>query len=271
MGALHSSAARANRARQVQHHIAGQRAWARKQFFRLGAGQLVLQLGALAGNDARRVHQENQLFGFQRDRGRHRDVLERQIENLAGWRITERRQQDELVVIEAIAYASDIDLAHLTGMHEINTLDNPDRLGGHKIAARHADVGARHRRIGQCNRQQCLDLYAHAAARLFRARQSDIVGDAQAPHETRAVFQFFQARLDLRPRAMHQHQAHAQARQQIQIVYEREKPRIRHDLAAKRDDEGAAAKRVYVRRGGTEPFDEIGGGGKRHENMSMPL
>jgi hypothetical protein len=68
-----------------------------------------------------------------------------------------------------------------------------------------------------------------------------------------------QPRLHLRPHAVDQHQPHAQAVQQVDVVRQLHEAAIRHQFAAKGDDEGLAAKAMDVRRGRAEPVDEIGG------------
>ena len=219
----------------------------------------MLEFGVFAGQHAGRIHQEDQLVGIQRHGRRGGHVFERQIENLAGRRITDRRQQHEFVVVEPVADARRINLAHLTGVQQINTVDHTDRLGRHEVAAGDTDVRTGHRRIRQAHRQQRLDLDAHAPARLFGARQRNVIGDTQAVDETRAVFELLQPRLDLRPRAMHQHETHADASQQVQVMNQRDELRAVIDhLAAESNDEGAPAKRVHIRRRGAEPSDEIG-------------
>ena len=58
-----------------------------------------------------------------------------------------------------------------------------------------------------------------------------------------------QARLDLRTRAMHQHQAHAEAVQQHQVVDDIGEIRVGDPLARQHDHEGAVAMGVDIRRG----------------------
>jgi hypothetical protein len=66
--------------------------------------------------------------------------------------------------------------------------------------------------------------------------------------------QFF---LDLRPRAMHHHQADAEADQQIDVVGQRLGELAGHRLAAEGDDEGLAAKGIDVGRDRPEPGNEV--------------
>ena len=69
----------------------------------------------------------------------------------------------------------------------------------------------------------------------------------------------FSLRLDLRARAMHQHQPHAEAGEQIEVVRQRDELAVGHDLAAEGDDERAPTEGVDVRRRGAEPVDELFG------------
>jgi hypothetical protein len=55
---------------------------------------------------------------------------------------------------------------------------------------------------------------------------------------------------------VHQHQPHAQRREQVEIVRESQEAAVGNDLAAESDDEGLAAKSVDVGRDRLEPVDE---------------
>jgi len=59
-----------------------------------------------------------------------------------------------------------------------------------------------------------------------------------------------QTLFDLRPRAMHQHQADAEAVQQREVVNQAGEVRVGNRLAGEADDEGAAAMRVDTARTG---------------------
>jgi hypothetical protein len=65
-----------------------------------------------------------------------------------------------------------------------------------------------------------------------------------------------QARLDLRARAMYQHQLHAQGREQIQIVREIVEPSVGNEVAAESDDEYLSSESMDVRRDRLKPVDE---------------
>ncbi|MNZ16040.1 hypothetical protein D3C78_330020 [compost metagenome] len=67
-----------------------------------------------------------------------------------------------------------------------------------------------------------------------------------------------QPALDLRARTMHQHQAHAQAVQQHQVMDDIAEIRVFHPIAGEHDHKGAVAMSIDVRGGMTQPVDVIG-------------
>ena len=215
--------------------------------------------GAALVRHALGVHQENQLVGRQFDRSLGGDVFQAEVENFAGRRIADGRQQHDVVLVEAPPDRGRIDLADFARVQQIDAVAHAQRLCGDKIARGHPDIGARHRRVGQPQRQQRLDLDPHGAGGFLDARQRGIVGDAQAIDVADGGAVFGQPRFDLRPHAMHQHQPHAQAVQQVDVMRQLDEPAVRHQFAAKGDDESLAAKPVNVGRGGAKPVDEIGG------------
>jgi hypothetical protein len=84
------------------------------------------------------------------------------------------------------------------------------------------------------------------------------IRDADSPYVLRFQAGRAQLRIDLRPRAVHQHQAHAEAGEQVQVMRERDERAVSDDLAAEGDDKSAPAERVDIRRGGAEPAYEVG-------------
>jgi len=63
-------------------------------------------------------------------------------------------------------------------------------------------------------------------------------------------------RFDLRPATVHDDELDAEAMQQVQVVDDAEERIVGDNLAAERDDERLAAKRIHVRRGRTDPVHE---------------
>ena len=76
--------------------------------------------------------------------------------------------------------------------------------------------------------------------------------------------------LDLRTRAMHQHQPDAERRKQVEVMCQFDKFSVGNHLTAKGNDKSLAAECVDVRRDGTEPGNEVNrGGGSRHYGISL--
>ena len=130
------------------------------------------------------------------------------------------------------------------------------RLGRQVVAARHAIARAGHRRVREAERQQRLDARAHLARGLEHAVHRFGVGHAHAMRVAARDALLRQDRLDLRPAAVHDDQADAQAVQQVEVVHDAEERVVGDDLAAESDDERLAAKRVHVRRGSADPVHE---------------
>ena len=202
------------------------------------------------------VEDEHQFVRRQRDGGLGGDIFQCQVEHFAGGGIANRRKQHDLAGIQAVADRRDGDLAHLAGEQQIDALDHAGGLRGDVIAGSDANLGAGHRRVGQADGKHALDIDAHRADRILDVFQRVGVGHAAALHILRFGAQAF---LNLRPHAMHQHQAHAERIEQVDVVNQIDEILPQHRFAAEGEHEGLAAKGVDVRRGGTEPFHERGG------------
>ena len=196
-----------------------------------------------------------------------RDFLQRQVEDLAGGRVAERRDQHDVAVVEALVDRVGVDAAHFAGELHVDAVEHAQRLRGDEVAGRHADARAGHRRVGDAEREQRLDARAHLAVGLEHAVHRLGVGDAQAERVAALDVLLLEDRLDLRPRAVHDDEVDAEAVQQVEVVDDAEKRVVGDDLAAERDDEGPAAERVDVRRRRADPLDERargrGMGGRR--------
>jgi hypothetical protein len=66
----------------------------------------------------------------------------------------------------------------------------------------------------------------------------------------------FEARFDLRTRAVNEHELDAQRGKQVQIVREVDEAAVGDEITAERDDEGLAAKGVDVGSNRLKPVDE---------------
>ena len=216
--------------------------------------------GALGIEQARRVAQKNQLVRLDRDGNGFGNFFPGQIEYLAGRRGADRRDQDQVFLGKVGVNFLGDHFAHGAGVLEVDAIDHADRARGNEIAAGDAQEGAGHRRVGQALRQQRLDLDAAHAHGPFDAFQSRGIGDAQALVELRREAACVHLGVDLRPRAMHQHQAYAHAVEQRDVVDQRLRGARFEHFATEGDDEGAAAKGVDVGRRLAHPGHQAGVG-----------
>ncbi len=249
-----ASAARANRIRQINARVAGREF--RQQ--RLGFGQRKFGANTTAGIDHPvSVHQEDEFVGTDRGGSGCSDVLHREVEDLPGRRVAQRRQQDDLFVAQAVIDCHCVDFAHPTGELQIHALDDPNRLRSHEVAAGDADVGTRHRCVGQSHGQRRLQLAAHLADRLFHALERRRVGDPQITDVAPLELRPHHAPLDMRPHAVDDHEAYAEALQQVEVVHQTGEGVAVDHVATEGDNEHFAAKRVDVGRGRAKPIDEL--------------
>ena len=79
------------------------------------------------------------------------------------------------------------------------------------------------------------------------------IGDAPGDSQVRMKSAIRQCPVDLRPRAMHDHQARAQHVQQRQVVHDVDQVAVQHGFAAQQDDEGPAAVGADIRGRSAEP------------------
>ena len=142
----------------------------------------------------------------------------------------------------------------------IDAVNDADRARGDEVAAGDADVAARHRGVGQALGQQRLDLEAGDGHRRLDALERIGIGHAQAVVEARLQAATRKLDIDLRPRAMHQHQADAECSEEVAVVGEALCALAGGDLATEADDEGTAPEGVNVRCRPAHPGHELGGG-----------
>jgi hypothetical protein len=190
----------------------------------------------------------------------HRDLggnlLDGEVEDLAGGRIADGREQHDVAVLEALMDRLGVDATHLAAELHVDAVDDAHRLGGEIVAARHAVARAGHRRAGEPERQERLDARAHLAGGLEHAIHRVGIGDAHAVRVMALVALLLEDGLDLRTAAMRDDQVDAEAVQQIQIVHDAQEGVVRDDLSAEGDDERLPAKGVHVRRRGPDPVHE---------------
>lgn len=140
----------------------------------------------------------------------------------------------------------------------VHPFEHADRPRRDQVAGRHAQPRALHRRSGDVHRQARLDGQAQGTDGIDHAVQGGGIGNAQATVVVRGQPTVGQAALDLRARTMHQHQAHAKAVQQHQVMDDVAEIRVFHPIARKHDHEGAVAMGIDVRGGMTQPVDVVG-------------
>ncbi len=152
--------------------------------------------------------------------------------------------------------AAGVHLAHFPGMHVIDTVEHAEGLRRDEVAAGNANVRACHGRVRQAHREQRLDFHAQSPTRLLRRRERNVVGHAHAAMKTACVPSFLQLCFDLRARAVDENEVNAECREQIQVGREIEEAVFGDEIAAERDHERLAAKRMDIGCNRLEPVDE---------------
>ena len=153
--------------------------------------------------------------------------------------------------------AGSVDAPYLAGMTIVDAVAHAEWPRGDEVSRADADTRAGHRCVGKPHREQRLDFHAHRAGGLLDADQRGVIGNAQAAGVFHLDAAGRQLALDLRARAVHQDQLDAEAVQQCDIVNQPGEVRILNGLATEYQHEGAAAVRMYIRRGVPEAVDEL--------------
>ena len=202
--------------------------------------------------------EQQQFVGAQIDGGAGGDVFAGQVEDLAGGRIPQRRQQHDRALIQQAVDALAVDPAHFAGVVVVHAFKHADWPCGDQVAAGHAQARALHRRGRHVHGQARLDGNTQMAHRVDHTLQRRSIGDAQAFVVSRGKAACLKAGFDLRARAMHQHQAHTQAVKQHQVVDDIAEVGVVHTIAGQHDHKGAVAVGVDVGRSVTKPIDVFG-------------
>ena len=226
VAALHAVLAGGDAILQVKAHIGGLFCGRQLTQQRLGVGQRqfgidrVVVAGRIHGAqaDAAVVRQEDQLVGVQFAGNLGGHVFHREVEGFAGGREAEGRQQHHGAAIQHGLDGRGIDLAHQAGVLVVDAIDNADRAGREEVAGDDAHRGAGHGGVGQALAEGSLDLVAQLAGGFERAIQRDAIGDAGALVEMGFVALGAQLLVDLGAEAMHQHDLHAHALDQCQVL-----------------------------------------------------
>ncbi len=127
-------------------------------------------------------------------------------------------------------------------------------FGDDVVAAGGVDLGAVHGRIGQAHGKGRLDLDAQGADHLLDFGQAGGVGNAQVDVDLALdvvmglAFQagVLEGGLDLRPGAMHEHEFHAQAVQQGEVVGDVVEVVVGEGFTGQQDDEHLPAVGVDI-------------------------
>src|SRR5690554_208538 len=201
--------------------------------------------------------EQQQLVGAQFDGGAGGHVLAGQVEDLPGGRVAQRGEQHDAALVQLAADALAVDAAHLAGVVVVHPVHHADGPRGDEVAAGDAQARALHGRGGHVHGQTRLDGDAQLTDGVDHAFQGRLVGDAQALVEARLQAALGQPRLDLRTRAVHQHQAHPQAVQQHQVVDDVAEVDMFDGVPRQHDHEGTLAVRVDVGRGIAKPADVV--------------
>jgi hypothetical protein len=152
MRALDAVVAGADRAGQVVHDIGRELRAVGEKLFALARRELGQKLSAPVAH-AFRFHEEYQLVRRKPHRNLCGNLLEGQVEDLPGRRVSKRRHEDEVAIVEALPKRLDVDAAHFSCQPHVDAVDDTDGLGGDEVTADHADARARHRRIGDAERE----------------------------------------------------------------------------------------------------------------------
>ncbi|MNV57635.1 hypothetical protein D3C71_1499770 [compost metagenome] len=207
-----------------------------------------------------RAGQEDQLFSAQRNGHAGGQVFHGQVEGVARRRETQRRQQHHRrTFLDGELQRLYVDLAHLAGVLVVHAVQHAGGARRHEIAGNDADVRVRHRRVGQALAERRFDIQADFARGFLGAFQRGGVGGRQAAVELLGIALQAQLLIDLRTRAMHQHQPDAQGRQQRQVLHQGVQRAGLNQLAAERHYEGLASERMHIGRYVAKPSDELRG------------
>ena len=206
-------------------------------------------------SDAIAFGQKNELGSA--DLGRHGgcQILGLEIEQLAGRRIAERREQHDFALFEPRSNGLVIDIAHQPGEQQIDAIDDAGRTRQYEITARNAATGGRQRPATTTERECRLDIEAHGTDYFAHFLHGRSIADTQCPDRARRDAARGETLLDLRTRAEHHHQANTDRRQQQQVADQIGEAGIGHRLAAEIDHEGLGTVLVKIGRHLAQPGD----------------
>jgi hypothetical protein len=149
-----------------------------------------------------------------------------------------------------------VHLAHQARVDEVHAIHNAHRPGGDEVARNHPHRGARHGGVGQALAERGFNFVAQLARSFLRAVEGHAVGDADAMGVLGRVAFGGQLLVDLGAKAMHQHDLHAHALDQRQVLRQVLQLARRNRFARDAHHKGLAPVHVDVRRHRPEPGHE---------------
>ncbi len=206
--------------------------------------------------DARDFGHKNQLVGLQLGGHAGGHFFHGQVESFPSGRKTKGGKQNHRAHVQRAHDAVHIHLAHQARVDEIHAVHNAHRPGRDEVARQHPHGGARHGRVGQTLAESGFDLVAQLASSFLGAVQSHAVGDADAVGIFGRVALGGQLFVDLGAKAVHQHDFHAHALDQRQVLRQVLQLARGNGLARDAHHKGLAPVHVDVRRHRPEPGHE---------------
>ena len=240
----------AHRAAAARAHAVHQRLQFRRREF--------AQHGAAVVQHAGLIVQHDEFVGRQRGGDGRGQVVGIEVERFPRRGVAQGRQQHDVADVQLGADARHVYFAHLAGEAQIDPVHDPHRPRCDEVAAHHPHPCVVHRRAGHAGGQPCLDLDLECADHPFDDGHRALVGDAQVLLVARRTAGRGERGLDLLPRAVHEHQAHAEAGQQRDVVGDRHEVGVGQRVAAQRQHEGPAAMGIDVGGRAAQPLHEFG-------------
>jgi len=206
--------------------------------------------------DARNFGQEQQLVGLQFDGHAGGHLFHGEVESFTRGREAKGREQHHGPHFQRASDAQHVHLAHQARVLKVHAVQNAYRPGGDEVARNDTHRRAGHGRVGQALAEGGFDFVAQLAGGFFGTVERDAVGDAHAVRILGCVALGRQLLVDLRAKAMHQHDLHTHALDQRQVL--RQMPQLARGNGFTRDahHEGLAPVQVDVGRHRTEPGHE---------------
>ena len=203
--------------------------------------------------------QENQLLCLQSHGHFLRGFTHAQIEGFAAVRMSQRTDKHHRATVQAQTDFFRVDFADGTGIAHVHTVDNAQRTGGNKVAARDNRRLAP-LRCGYAAEQGGFDIAADNPRHLLHFHQSCFIGNSSAAAVFRNKIPTRSQFVEQMPRTMYQDQTQAQAGQQIQICGQTDQGFAFQQAVGHADHHGFAAQILYIGRGLAKAGNKMGDG-----------